>query len=147
MPISRLTVVLLLLLGLATGAHAQGASPVGDWRTFDDRTGKERSLVRITETNGVLSGRILATTDPQEGRHVCEKCVDDRKNEPIIGLEFLRGMRADSREWSGGRILDPETGSVYHCEMHLEDGGRKLVLRGYIGISLFGRSQTWLRAG
>ena len=141
------SVLLALLLCLATTAHAQTASPIGNWRTFDDHTGKERSLVRISDTPAGLSARILSTADPEDGKHVCDKCEGDRKNQPIIGLEFMRGMRPDGDEWAGGRVLDPETGSEYHCEMHLEDGGRKLVLRGYIGFSFIGRSQTWLRAG
>ncbi len=140
----RRRLVLAWLL-LSAPAHADTASPLGDWRTFDDRTGHERGLVRIYETNDGLAARILGTIDPAEGQHVCEKCTDDRKNKPIIGLEILRGMHRDGDGWSGGRILDPESGSIYRCEMHLEDNGRRLVLRGYIGISLFGRSQTWLR--
>ncbi len=134
------------LVLLAAPAWAEALSPVGDWRTFDDKTGRERGLVRISETKVGLDGRVLATTDPAEGQHLCERCTDDRKNAPIIGLEILRGMRREGDEWTGGRILDPETGSVYHCEMHLEDNGRRLVLRGYVGISWFGRSQVWIRA-
>ncbi len=137
-----------LVLGcllLSASAHADPASPVGDWRTFDDRTGRERGLVRITETKEGLAARVLATVDPAEGQHVCEKCTDDRKDSPIIGLEILRGMHRDGDGWAGGRILDPETGSIYQCEMHLEDGGRRLVVRGYVGFSLFGRSQVWVR--
>jgi uncharacterized protein (DUF2147 family) len=138
---------ILCVAAFAFAAHAQAPSPVGDWRTFDDHTGRERSLVRISDTPQGLSARILATTDPKDGEHVCVKCEDDRKGQPILGLEFMRGMQRDGDEWNGGRILDPESGAVYRCEMHLEDGGRKLVLRGYIGFSFIGRSQTWLRAG
>jgi len=139
--------VAALVLGLAGPALAQQPSPVGIWRTFDDHTGLERSLVRISDTAEGLAARVVSTVDPKEGEHVCDKCTDDRRDQPIIGLEFMRGMKPDGEEWNGGRVLDPETGSVYRCEMHLEDGGRKLVLRGYIGISLLGRSQTWLRGG
>lgn len=136
-----------LLTGLAPHAMAAPPSPVGSWRTFDDKTGRERSLVRIDATpSGTLMGRVVSTVDPAEAKHVCEKCDDDRKDQPVIGLEIIRGMVQDGDVWDGGRVLDPETGSVYHGTMRLEDGGQKLVLRGYIGISLFGRSQTWLRA-
>lgn len=135
-----------LLLG-SPAALAQSPTPIGDWRTFDDHTGLERSLVRIAATPTGLAARIVSTIDPKSGEHVCDKCEDDRRGQPIIGLEFMRGMQPDGAEWNGGRVLDPETGSIYRAEMHLEDGGRKLVLRGYVGISLFGRSQTWLRAG
>ncbi len=137
-----------LLLALSPALHATDlASPVGDWRTFDDHTGHERSLVRISEENGALVAHLLSTTDPADGTRICDKCDGDRRDQPVIGLEFMRGMRADGDKWDGGRLLDPETGSVYRGEMHLEDNGRKLVLRGYIGMPMFGRSQTWLRAG
>jgi len=136
-----------LALGLmSSAALAAVPSPVGDWRTFDDHTGLERSLVRIEDRGGVLVGTIIKTTDPKSATKVCEKCEDDRKGRPIIGLEIMRDMRKDGDEWDGGHALDPETGGIYKAEMHLEDGGAKLVLRGYIGISLFGRSQTWIRA-
>ncbi len=136
----------LALLCIPQIAFAAALTPVGTWRTFDDHTGRERSLIQIDDKGGVLVGRVLSTVDPADSNHVCEKCDDDRKNKPIIGLEIIRGMRKDGDEWDGGRVLDPETGSVYHGTMHMEDGGEKLVLRGYIGISLFGRSQTWVRA-
>ena len=125
---------------------ADAVSPIGLWRTFDDKTGRERGLVRIWEEDGVLYGRIENTIDPAEAKHVCDKCRDDRKGQPIIGLNIIRGMKRDGERWSGGEILDPENGETYRCAMRLEDGGRKLVVRGYIGISLLGRSQVWLRA-
>jgi uncharacterized protein (DUF2147 family) len=128
-------------------AQPQLSSPVGLWRTFDDHTGKERGLVRIWEQNGVLFGNVVSTVDPAEGKRSCEKCPGDRKDQPIIGLNIIRGLRQEGQQWSGGEILDPETGSTYRCSMRVEDGGRKLVLRGYLGISLLGRSQTWLRGG
>jgi uncharacterized protein (DUF2147 family) len=136
------------LAGLAPAAHAQPQqmTPVGDWRTFDDKTGRERGLVHIQEQDGTLSGSIVATTDPAEGQHVCERCKGDLKNKPILGLTIIHGLHQDGDRWDGGQIVDPETGSVYRCAMRLEDGGRKLVVRGYIGLSLFGRSQYWVRA-
>jgi uncharacterized protein (DUF2147 family) len=121
-------------------------TPVGDWRTFDDKTGRERGLVRIQEQGGTLTGHIIATTDPAEGRHVCERCGGDLKNRPILGLTIMSGLHRDGDEWDGGHIVDPETGSVYRCAIRLEDGGSKLVVRGYLGLSLFGRSQHWVRA-
>ena len=136
--------LIALLLGPAWAA-SRDASPVGLWRTFDDHTGRERGLVRIWEQNGRLFGSIVSTVDPAEGKRTCEKCPDDRKNSPILGLNIIRGLRPDGDQWSGGEILDPETGSIYRCSMRLEDQGRKLVVRGYIGFSLLGRSQTWLR--
>jgi uncharacterized protein (DUF2147 family) len=139
--------VLALLLIAPAGALAQSASPVGMWRTFDDRTGKERGLVRIYEANGRLYGNVEATIDPAEAKRTCTKCEDDRKDRPLIGLNIIRGLHRDGDAWDGGTILDPGTGEVYRCSIHLEDGGRRLVVRGYLGISLLGRSQTWVRAG
>jgi uncharacterized protein (DUF2147 family) len=124
---------------------ASGASPAGIWRTFDDRTHKERGLVRVFELNGAFFGQITASFDPEEAREVCSKCAGARKDKPVIGLIVMWDMRKHGEEYSGGDILDPDTGDIYRCRMALEDNGKKLVVRGYIGFSLFGRSQTWLR--
>jgi uncharacterized protein (DUF2147 family) len=144
---SRVVLAVMVLLAAATPwADAAGLSPAGNWRTFDDRTGKERGMVHIDDAGGVVTGRVLSTLDPAEADHVCDKCDDDRHGQKLIGLEIIRGMRPDGDGWSDGHVLDPETGGIYRGKMHLEDGGQKLVLRGYLGISLFGRSQTWVRA-
>lgn len=145
----RLVTLLLVCaaIGLQPGlVRAQGASPVGLWRTFDDRTGKERGLVRIWEQNGTLYGRVVSTVDPADANKTCGKCTGDRKDKPVIGLDIIRGLHQDGEQWSGGEILDPENGATYRCSIRVEDGGRKLVVRGYVGFSLLGRSQTWLRA-
>ena len=136
----------LLSAGLApVTLAAQPATPVGRWRTFDDKTGLERGLVAIEPQGGALIGRIVGTTDPQEAARVCQECKGARRNQPILGLTILTGMRPDGDGWSGGEILDPETGSVYRCSMQLSGDGVRLTVRGYLGVSLFGRSQTWLR--
>lgn len=137
----------LLMSGLAGFARAETPTPVGVWRTFDDKTGLERGLVRIREQQGELVGFIVGTKDPAEAARTCDLCEGVLKGQPIMGLNVINGLRQDGDEWDGGRILEPETGSVYRCSMRLTDGGRKLVIRGYLGISLFGRSQTWVRAG
>lgn len=140
-------VLLAVAFVVAGSSSTWSAEPsaVGSWRTIDDATGRERSVVRIVEQGGVLTGRVVSTVDPADARRLCDLCDDDRKGQPLIGLEIMRGMRADGDGWSGGRVLDPQTGSVYRGEIHLIDNGARLVLRGYIGISLFGRSQTWIR--
>lgn len=135
----------VLLLGSAAPARAQEASPVGLWRTVDDHTGKERGLVRIGEANGVLYGRVEKIFDPVEAARICVKCTDDRKGKPILGLDILRGLKPDGANWGGGEIVDPETGNVYSASAKVIDGGKHLVLRGYLLISLLGRSQTWTR--
>lgn len=141
-----LSALLFIVLLSTVPTWASGPSPAGNWRTFDDKTGRERGLVHIDEANGVVTGSVVSTVDPAEAAHFCDKCDDDRRGKPLIGLEIIRGMQADGEGWSGGRVLDPETGGIYRGKMHLEDGGSRLVLRGYLGISLFGRSQTWIRA-
>jgi uncharacterized protein (DUF2147 family) len=147
---TRILALTALLLSMAGAAAAQTdrvqTTPAGLWRTFDDHTGRERGLVRIIDTSGTLTGIIAGTIDPTEGARSCDHCTDDRKGRPILGLTIITGMHRDDAGWSGGHILDPETGSVYRCSMKLRDGGQTLVLRGYLGISLFGRSQTWRRA-
>ena len=135
----------LLLCVVSAGARAQ-TTPEGLWRTFDDRTGRERGLVRIQRQGDELIGRIVGTTDPAEAARTCDLCQGDRKGKPIEGLTIISGMRQDGTAWGGGQILDPQTGSVYRCTMRLADGGRTLIVRGFVGLSLLGRSQTWLRA-
>jgi uncharacterized protein (DUF2147 family) len=128
-------------------AAADDASPVGRWRTFDDRTGHESGLVEIARTGDALEGRVVRII-PRAGEPadpVCKKCDGPEKNQRVIGMTILKGFKRDGDEWDGGTILDPRSGSVYSSELRLDDGGRKLLVRGYIGISLLGRTQTWLR--
>jgi uncharacterized protein (DUF2147 family) len=138
-----------MLLGsallLAAPLLAQELSPAGLWRTIDDKTHKTRGLIRIFEKNGAIFGKIEASFDPAEAKEVCDKCDGDRKNKPVIGLLVLRDMKKRGSEYSGGDILDPDTGSIYKCKMSLEDGGQKLTVRGYLAMPLLGRSQTWIR--
>jgi uncharacterized protein (DUF2147 family) len=136
----------LVLLIHAGAGLADASSPAGLWRTFDDKTGRERGLVRIWEQDGVLYGSVAGTVDPAEAKRSCDKCRDDRKGQPILGLNIIRGMKRNCDGWTGGQILDPETGETYRCSMRLQKGGSKLVVRGYMGISLLGRSQVWVRA-
>jgi len=127
--------------------HAQGATPIGMWQTIDDHTGAPRALVEITQdANGVLSGKVIRGLIPGEPRdRRCTACTDYRKDQLIVGMIVLSGMLKDGEVWNGGQILDPENGKIYRCKMHLEKDGKELVVRGYIGISLLGRSQTWIR--
>lgn len=141
---SRACVAAGLLLA-AAGAFAQGAaSPVGLWKTIDDETKQAKSLVRILEQDGALIGRVeKILTDKADAK--CDKCTDDRKDQPVKGMTIIAGMRKAGEQWEGGKILDPQNGKVYSSLMKLLDGGRKLEVRGYVGAALFGRSQVWLR--
>jgi len=137
-------VVALALISVASLAAAE-LGPEGLWKTTDDRTGKPRGIVRIYQENGALYGRVEATLDPAEVRQVCDLCSDERRNKPVVGMIVMRGLRKNGGEYNGGDILDPDTGSVYRCKIRIEDQGRKLIVRGFIGFSLFGRTQTWIR--
>ena len=138
--------ILALLIAAAPGlAHAAAPSPVGTWRTFDDADGKESGTVTIFEKDGTLYGNVASIADPAKAAAVCSQCTGDRKDKPILGLQIIRGLKPDGSEWDGGEIVDPKTGTTYRCLMRLQDGGQKLVVRGYVGISLVGRSQTWVR--
>jgi uncharacterized protein (DUF2147 family) len=142
-----LSLVLLAEIPPVVVLGAESTSPVGVWRTFDDKTGNARAIVRIYEQDGKLFGRIEQSFVPGAEHRVCVACTDDRKNQPIVGLVIIRNIKPEGNEFAGGDILDPESGSVYRCKMHLEQGGTRLILRGYIGFSLLGRTQTWQRQG
>lgn len=128
-------------------AFAQSASPNGLWKNIDDETGKPKALIRITETNGVLQGKIeqLFRDANEDQNPKCDKCEGARKDQPIVGMTILSGLKKDGDEYNGGEILDPNNGKVYKSKAHLADGGKKLNVRGYIGMPMLGRSQTWVR--
>ena len=128
----------------AGAAVAASDSPIGLWKTIDDKTGAARAIVRIYEQDGRLFGKIEGSFTPGAEHRFCEVCTDERKGRPMLGLIIIRNMKHTDGEYSGGDILDPDNGSVYHCKMHVE-GGTRLVVRGYIGFSLLGRNQTWQR--
>ena len=133
----------------AAGAFAQSASPAGLWKTIDDDTKKDKSLVRIVDNGGVFSGKVEKIVDPDAPKDaVCKDCDDDRKDKPVIGMTIIRNMKQsadDKAVFEGGDILDPKNGKVYKSRMKLLEGGAKLDVRGYIGTPMFGRTQTWTR--
>ncbi len=137
------------LLFCATAAHAQSASPVGVWQSIDDETGRPTALIRISDTGGTLSGTIqqLFRKPDEDPNPRCTACTDARKDQPIQGMTIVSGLRpaADGDGWDGGEILDPANGKTYKSTLKLTDGGQKVVVRGYIGAPMFGRSQTWIR--
>ena len=148
LPLAFATLATLASLSLTSLAHADTpASPVGVWQTVDDHTGQPKALVQISQdADGSLSGKIIKGLNPNDSPdRRCDKCTDARKDQLMLGMTIINGMKPDGEKYDGGQILDPENGSVYKCTMHTEEGGQKLVVRGYIGISVIGRSQTWLR--
>ena len=121
-------------------------TPVGHWQTFDEKTKEVKSQVHITEAGGVVSGKIekLLRKDAKQDA-VCDECSDDRKGQPMLGLEIIRGAKkAEGKDvWEGGKILDPENGKNYTLRLTPIEDGKKLEVRGSIGP--FGRTQTWVR--
>lgn len=141
---------LIVLCGVFVFAHAAGVadvSPAGRWLSIDDKDGKPRSVIEIQDVAGALQAKVVQIYDrPSDNPgHLCKKCNGDLKDKPVIGMTIMTGLKRDGDEWDGGTILDPDSGNVYSAKLHLVDGGQKLEVRGYLGISLFGRSQTWVR--
>jgi len=141
-------IVTMAVLTIAySAARGQEATPLGLWKSIDEHTNKPTALIRITETDGKFQGRI-ETVFPQPGESAnpkCEECEGDLKNQPIVGMTILKGLRPVGDEYTGGRILDPDSGTIYRCTMKVVDDGNKLIIRGFVGIPLLGRSQVWLR--
>jgi uncharacterized protein (DUF2147 family) len=137
------TLAIAFALAVAAGAAAAQASPVGLWKTVDDETKQEKSHVRITEQGGVLTGKVEKLLDPARQGSRCEKCTDERKDQPVAGMTILRNVKANGDVWDGGDILDPNNGKVYRVRLKPEDGGKQLEVRGYLGP--FYRNQHWIR--
>jgi uncharacterized protein (DUF2147 family) len=131
-----------LALGGARSARA-AESPIGYWTTIDDDGKTPSSIVQLYKRGQKLFGKIVQLINPREKNPTCTECDGARKNQRILGMEILRDLHADGDEWSGGYILDPRNGKEYACYVELVDGGKRLKVRGYLGIALFGRTQYW----
>lgn len=140
-----LSLLLCFLTAFSYFAHADN-SPVGLWKTIDDTTGKPRSLIRISDKNGeffaTIEKGLLPSDKPND---TCDKCEGARKGKPLIGMVIMDGMKQKGDAFAGGHILDPDNGETYQCKIKLDATGNKLEVRGFIGVSLFGRSQIWMR--
>lgn len=137
----------LLLLTAMPSAYA--ASPEGYWKTIDDVTGKPKSIIQIWKAeNNTLMGRVVrlfpASGNPETVRR-CTACTGSLHDQPLVGMVILSGLRADTVQWTHGKILDPHNGKTYQCTARLAHGGERLKVRGYVGLPAFGRSQTWER--
>ena len=133
-------------LALASACAMAQMTPVGLWKTIDDDGKTEKSLVRITEKDAVLTGVIEKIFDPAKQDAKCDKCTDERKDKPVLGLPIIRNVRQDADDktlWGGGDILDPNNGKTYSTRLKPVDGGRRMEMRGYVGF--FYRTQVWLR--
>ncbi len=140
---SSIAILSLLAVQIAAAQN----SPAGLWKTIDDKTGKVKSLVRIQEAGGEFQGKIekLFRDADQDQNPKCDKCEGSNKDLPLIGLTILFNIKKDGDEYSGGKILDPANGKLYSSKLKLIDSNKKLEVRGYIGMPMFGRTQTWLR--
>ena len=143
----RLLALLMFALLLPCGAYAQQASPVGQWRTIDDHSGKPRSIVEVfANPDGTLSARILRLLDLSKGPNpMCDACRGALHGKPLVGMVIAWGLRADDGSWTGGRILDPDNGKEYSVKLTPGKDGRTLEVRGYIGMPMLGRTQVWQR--
>ncbi|MBP1840639.1 DUF2147 domain-containing protein [Formosa algae] len=132
---------LFFLISMSITVSAQNI--VGQWETYDDKTNEKKALIEISETNDVYSAKIIDKFVGDKDS-VCEKCEGEKKNHPMIGLVIIEDIKKDGDEYSDGTILDPESGDVYSCYLKLVNAN-KLKVRGFLGVSLFGRTQYWIR--
>ncbi len=140
-------IVLGLMVVFSAMTYAQTVSAVGKWVTIDDKTNNKKSIVELyKDKDNNLFGKIVYLY-PREGREPnakCKKCTDDRKDEPLLGLQIVRGLKYDGSTWNSGTIVDPETGKIYTLKMWVDkENSDRLQVRGYIGP--FFRTQTWVR--
>jgi len=133
--------VLFMIFGLIS-SHAQ--TVIGKWKTIDDETGKQKSVVEIYENDGKIYGKVVEIFDKSKEGKLCDECEGAKKGKPIKGMVILEGLKKKGSSWEGGTILDPNSGKVYKCIVALESKD-KLKVRGYVGFSLLGRTQYWER--
>ncbi|MDR6967829.1 uncharacterized protein (DUF2147 family) [Flavobacterium arsenatis] len=133
-----------LMLVFSIVQTSQSQSVVGKWKTIDDESGEAKSVVEIYEQDGKVYGKVITIFDKTKEKNLCDKCEGDKKNKPVKGMVILEGAKKNGSSWEGGTILDPTKGKVYKCTLSLENKD-KLKLRGYVGISLLGRTQYWER--
>lgn len=138
------TLFFILAVSFIPMRLAAGVSPVGTWTTIDDKTGEKRAVVRIEQSGKKLNGTIVRVYPQAGDTGFCHNCPGQFKGQKVQGLQFLRELSDDGHGvWSGGTILDPKTGKIYRAKITV--AGNKLYVRGYIGISAIGRTQTWIR--
>lgn len=142
--IMKKNIFYILTLFISMGIYAQNQSVIGKWKTIDDVSGQAKSIVEIYEKSGKFYGKVIEILDEVNRKRVCTNCTGTDKNKPILGMIIIKGLSKDGLEYNDGKILDPKNGKLYKCYITLE-AKDKLKVRGYIGISLFGRTQYWYR--
>jgi uncharacterized protein (DUF2147 family) len=147
--LQKLVVVSAIIMLGAASATLRAAEPtaVGLWEQVDEKTGKPESWFKITERNGAYEGNIVKIffKPGEDERWVCDKCEGAERGKPVLGLALIKGMQRNGSSYENGTIMDPRDGAVYRALMKLSPDGQKLEVRGFLGISLFGRSQVWNR--
>ncbi|WP_417444843.1 DUF2147 domain-containing protein [Joostella sp.] len=137
-------IVLAISFLFLAGMSAYSQSVLGLWKTIDDETGKEKSVVEVYEENGKVYGKVIEILNKDRVDVVCDKCEGDKKDKPVLGMVIIEGLEKDGDEYEGGTILDPEKGKEYKCKIWVdEDDENQLNVRGYIAF-LF-RTQEWTR--
>jgi uncharacterized protein (DUF2147 family) len=146
MRLLKLSCLAAFVLALPS-AWADDSSPVGLWKNIDDVTGKPKALIRISDNKGELQGKIekLFLKPNEDPNPRCTLCAAPNKDQPVIGMMFMWGLKKDGDAYAGGSILDPDDGKIYKSKMTLIEDGKKLKVRGYVGMPMFGRSQVWIR--
>ena len=134
----KISLILLFLIGLNT----QAQNITGQWITIDDKTKEKKSIIEIYQQEDQYFGKIIQILNPLKKNKVCSDCTGDKKNKPILGMVILENLKKDTNEFNEGTILDPNNGKTYSCYVKLENQNT-LKVRGYIGISLLGRTQYW----
>ncbi|MFD0992042.1 DUF2147 domain-containing protein [Tenacibaculum geojense] len=134
----------LAALFVATSLTMNAQTIFGKWENRNEDTGKVDSVIEVYEKDGKAYAKIVEITNPDRKDAVCDQCEGPNKNKPILGMDILTGLEKDGDEWSGGEILDPKKGTIYKCFIQLK-GKNKLKVRGYVGVSVFGRTVYWHR--
>ncbi|MBS3992237.1 MAG: DUF2147 domain-containing protein [Bacteroidetes bacterium] len=137
-------IVSLLMVAVVGMMSVSAQTVFGKWKTIDDETGNEKSIVEIYQKDGKVYGKVLQVLEKGKENKVCDECKGDKKNKPVKGMVIVEGLKKDGNEYSGGTILDPKNGKEYKCYITLEDNN-KLKVRGFIGFALIGRTQYWYR--
>ena len=137
--------VLLLVIG-PNWSSLRAQSPLGVWKTIDDKNNKPASIIELYEEDGAIYGDILAILkeETKQANPMCVRCRDERKDQPVIGMQIIRDLKKDGELWTGGNVLDPHTGNIYKCYLELMEPDI-IKVRGYFGFSIFGRTQYWYR--
>ena len=138
----------LLLSAVSSFSFAEDI--IGLWQSIDDKTGAPKALVEIRkEADNTYAGKVVKLT-PRAGytpKETCVNCPPPYTNKPIIGLDVVTGLKStDGLNYTSGRILDPNTGKLYSLKAKLSSNGKRLHLRGYLGVSALGRNQKIGRA-